>query len=100
MTHTTQSNDSSKKMSVKIVFSGGFHNSPEINLRLIIPLAALRDYAEKKIGARDLIDDYITDYQRRRLENHFCGITGCTCGSWHRADIDTDYLDEISTIDY
>lgn len=78
----------------KVVFSGGFHNSPAIKIHLNIPFAALRDYADKKVGAKDLIGEYATDYQRKRLEDHFCGIKGCTCGSWHRADIDTTWMDD------
>lgn len=78
----------------KITLSGGYHNCTSIKLYLNIPFAALRDYADKKTGAAELIEEYATEYQRKRIEYHFCGIKGCTCGSWRRADIDKTTLDD------
>lgn len=79
-------------MKTKVTFSGGFHNSTPINLYMNISNEALCDYADGQIGATDLIDENLTPYQRKRLERHFCGIKGCMCGHWHRADIDKDEI--------
>ena len=81
-------------MKTKVTLSGGFHNSSEIKLRIDFPHNALLDYADKKVYAKDLIEEYATPYQRKRLENHFCGINGCTCRSWQRADVDTTDIDK------
>ena len=77
-------------MKTRVAFSGGFHNSKAINLYIEFPNAALCDFADGNISAKELIDEHLTPYQRKRLERHFCGIKGCTCGHWHRADIDKD----------
>lgn len=81
-------------MKTKVILSGGFHNSADIKLFMEFPANALIDYADGKIYAKDLIEEYATPYQLKRLENHFCGIKGCTCGSWHRADVDTTEIDK------
>jgi len=79
-------------MKTKVTFSGGFHNSKAISLYMNFSNEALCDYADGQIGATDLIDENLTPYQRKRLERHFCGIKGCMCGHWHRADIDKDEI--------
>lgn len=79
-------------MKTKVTFSGGLHNSTPINLNMNFSNEALCDYADGQIGAKDLIDENLTPYQRKRLERHFCGIKGCMCGHWHRADIDKDEI--------
>lgn len=66
----------------KITIEGGFHNAAPITF----------------MGDREIItqDDLIAEIEDlqihrpatfRRLENHFCGISGCTCGGPRRADI-------------
>jgi len=65
-----------------IVLSGGFHNSPEIKIR--VDNTSYRNYALGYIE----FDDMLTNYQRKRLERHFCGIKGCTCGSYRRANVE------------
>ena len=62
--------------------SGGFHSSGPIRIRVMTDLWGLRD---EDIQAA--LDQWLTPYQRRRLERHFCGVSGCACGSWHRAEI-------------
>ena len=69
-------------MSTTFELSGGFHSSGRIRVRLLTDLGGLR---HEDIPAA--LDQWLTPYQRRRLERHFCGIPGCACGSWHRAEI-------------
>lgn len=78
-------------MVTKITLSGGFHNNGEINIFVDIKNRALIDWNGDKdtIG---LLRESMTPYQRKRLEKHFCGIRGCVCGSWERADIDTTHI--------
>ena len=79
-------------MKTKVLFNGGFHKSSEIKLYIDFSRNSLIDYADGKISLKELIDENLTPYQRKRLENHFCGIKGCTCGSWNRADIDDEEI--------
>ena len=71
-------------MSTMLELSGGFHRSGRIRVRLLTDLWGLRP---EDIPAA--LDHWLSPYQRRRLERHFCGIPGCACGSWHRAEIRT-----------
>ena len=69
-------------LSTVFELSGGFHMAGPIRIRVLTDLWGLR--------AEDIptaLDQWLTPYQRRRLERHFCGIPGCACGSWHRAII-------------
>ena len=69
-------------LSTTFELSGGFHSSAPIQIRVW----GLRfDGPDEDIPAA--LDQWLTPYQRRRLERHFCGIPGCACGSWHRAEI-------------
>ena len=43
-------------MKTRVAFSGGFHNSKAINLYIEFPNAALCDYADGNISAKELID--------------------------------------------
>lgn len=66
----------------KVTLRGGFHGRPEITIRL--------PYCE--FGGKSIVfhlDEHISAYQRRRLERHFCGVPGCCCGSWTRAEMET-----------
>ena len=71
-------------LSTTFELSGGFHRSGSIRIRILTNLWGLRD---EDIPAA--LDHWLSPYQRRRLERHFCGIPGCACGSWHRAKIRT-----------
>lgn len=64
----------------RIRLYGGFHDSPAITINVKNEKAVV-DWQNGQIDFYDIL----TDYQRARLENHFCGIRGCTCGSFMRA---------------
>lgn len=82
-------NKNSKKiMKKKVTFSGGFHNCQAITLHMNFKEEAFEDYIEHRIGLKEFIDDNLTSYQRKRLDRHFCGIKGCTCCGWRRAEIE------------
>lgn len=66
-----------------VTYSGGFHNSPDMTLR--VRVIERNGY---RIGQ-------LSDGQRARLNRHFCGITGCTCGGTSRADADLGELDGL-----
>ncbi len=78
-------------MKKTVTFSGGFHNSSPITLHMNFG-ADLDDYKEGRIELKELVRNNLTPYQSKRLDKHFCGIQGCTCGGWFRADIDIDNL--------
>ena len=64
---------------VKITLFGGFHNSPAVNV--LIP-----DYAYENLkSGMETLQGVLSDKQRERMHRHFCGIKGCTCMSYHRA---------------
>lgn len=65
-----------------IELSGGFHWSPAVRIR--VKDAAVADMQH---GLCEL-SDILTKYQKTKLERHFCGIKGCYCGSYRRADIE------------
>lgn len=65
-----------------IILSGGFHNSSDITIRVSNSL--YRMYAMGRIE----FDNILSDYQRKRLEQHFCGVKGCKCGSYKGANIE------------
>jgi hypothetical protein len=56
-----------------VLLSGGFHNRPEIWIRV----------NKKYLIKYD--ESYLTEHHIKRLEKHFCGIKGCNCGSYHKA---------------
>jgi hypothetical protein len=64
----------------RIRLYGGFHNSPEIIIN--VSDNAAEDWKNEKSNFQEIL----SEYQRKRLENHFCGIKGCTCGSYMRAE--------------
>lgn len=66
----------------KITFFGGFHNSNAITIRVSNETA--NDIRE---GFYPL-SECLTSYQLRRLNRHFCGVKGCTCGGVMRAEIE------------
>ncbi|MBD5384874.1 hypothetical protein HDR69_00395 [bacterium] len=69
---------------VKITFFGGFHQSNEINA--IIKESDFEDFKNGNIG----IEEALSYSQLERLNRHFCGVEGCSCGgvrraSWYKA---------------
>lgn len=73
----------------KITLWGGFHNSPETTVWL-----PLLDYQSLMDGENNLTD-IITGLgasTELRLKNHFCGISGCCCGSYARASYELDNI--------
>lgn len=69
---------------VKIALFGGFHQSAAINA--IIKESDLEDLKSGNIG----IEDALSSAQLERLDRHFCGVEGCSCGgvrraSWYKA---------------
>lgn len=66
----------------KITLSGGFHNSEEVSI-----LLSDAKYKDLKEGVSN-IQEVLTPYQFKKLDHHFCGIKGCTCGSFMRAKIE------------
>jgi hypothetical protein len=65
----------------KLTLSGGFHNSPETTIQV-----SDKDYEAYKSGSVALYE-ILSPAQDKRLRKHFCGIAGCTCGSYTRATI-------------
>lgn len=65
----------------KLTLSGGFHNAAETTIQV-----SGNDYKALKSG-NVALGEILTPAQERRLRRHFCGIQGCTCGSYIRATI-------------
>lgn len=67
----------------KVMFWGGFHNSPDVVFNitdnLAVRLACAKDYE-----VYDVVEKGLSPYLLNRLDHHFCGIRGCSCGSWRR----------------
>jgi len=61
-----------------ITLSGGFHDSGEIRIK--VPA----DFHP----AIHSIQEAVSESTRKRLDRHFCGIRGCTCGGVQRATVD------------
>lgn len=74
-------------MKTKISLIGGYHERPEMSVVINIKPGAIIDYDTGQISAIELIENYASPYQLKRLQRHFCGIRRCTCGSWQRADL-------------
>ncbi|HPS30199.1 MAG TPA: hypothetical protein PLZ43_08085 [bacterium] len=66
----------------KVLLSGGYHNSEPISLRIGYPAENI-----KLAIATGNFSDLLSAYQLKKIERNFCGISGCTCGSYTRADI-------------
>ena len=65
-----------------ITLSGGFHNSPAINFHI-----SENAYNALKSGEAQIYE-VLSQSQLKRADRHFCGIKGCTCGAYMRADIE------------
>ena len=69
---------------IKVTLSGGFHNSPAINIQLPAKVAE-----DLKNGLVNITDYHVLSRaQRAKLDRHFCGIRGCMCGGISRAEIE------------
>jgi hypothetical protein len=73
----------------KMSFWGGYHNVKPITLGFKATYDTLEDVIKMNshstdYGVEDFLSDHLSDGQRRKLENHFCCINGCTCGGYHR----------------
>ena len=64
---------------MKIRLIGGFHHAPGT----ILILKGKRWEGE---SVHDAVARLASEGQLARLERHFCGIRGCSCGSWCRAE--------------
>ena len=66
----------------KITLSGGFHHRAPKGVTI-----SDSAYADLKAGYVSLYE-VLSRSQIRRLDQHFCGIRGCECGSYINAKID------------
>lgn len=69
-------------MSKYVTFYGGFHNCGAIRVRVSEQQGS--DIAE---GFYPL-DEILSEGQMKRLNRHFCGVKGCTCGGVIRASVE------------
>lgn len=70
----------------KVTLAGGFHSSKKITINVSNKAYnALNDNMSMSIS--EWVSNYLSDYQESRLDNHFCGIGDCTCGSYVRATV-------------
>ncbi len=65
---------------LRITFYGGFHNREEMEIRV-----KDKKSIERIVKGESHPLDEISDNQRKKLDRHFCGIKGCTCGGALRA---------------
>jgi hypothetical protein len=70
----------------RVVLSRGYHNADNITVK--VPYSKAMDGVTNDREIIDCLNNVISDGQRKRLEQHFCGIQGCTCGSWTRATVE------------
>jgi hypothetical protein len=69
---------------MKLTFYGGFHNSSEITINIAyVPTKAIWEVIHNDSYIPEFIEEYCSEYQREKLRKHFCGIRGCTCGSYY-----------------
>jgi hypothetical protein len=69
-----------KLKKTKVTFTGGFHNSGAISVLIQRSPMTVEDYW--KSGQ---IFAILSDRQIKRLDRHFCGVSGCKCGGLLRA---------------
>ena len=72
---------------IKVTFWGGYHNVPEINMNISLEAYEALYYVIE--GDETLVDwacANLSEYQTKRLDKHFCGIKGCSCGSFEHAN--------------
>lgn len=74
----------------KIKLFGGFHNSKSTNVQVSDEVYSdLKEQFDGKpyeqcVIIGEYLDEFLTEGQKKRLNKHFCGISGCTCGSYYR----------------
>lgn len=68
------------------MLEGGFHNQEAIAVVIKAPEKAI-EMAQKGVYLKGLILDYASEGQLKKLDEHFCGIKDCRCGSWLRARV-------------
>lgn len=59
---------------IKLTLHGGFHNADAVNVHI-----SARDYECLRDHVATLAD-VLSDSQLARMNRHFCGVEGCTCG--------------------
>lgn len=69
-------------MKIRLTIYGGFHNSKPITFN--VPLSKVQDYMNDNIPLHELL----TKRQNAIATKHFCGINGCKCGSYARANVE------------
>ena len=62
-----------------VTLSGGFHNAGPINVKV----------PKNFDPVHDCIIDVLGQSVIKKLDRHFCGINGCTCGGVFRATAET-----------
>lgn len=60
---------------MKIVLTGGFHDSPDLIMRV-----KGHDFHPSTHSLWEIL----SESQQKKASKHFCGIEGCTCGSTDR----------------
>ena len=70
-----------KKEKIYITLEGGFHNAEPVRV-----LVSKNQYIDFNRGLITL-SEMLSQYQKTKLDKHFCGVSGCTCGSFTTADI-------------
>ena len=64
---------------IKLSLWGGFHNVSPINLEISASdYETLRDHEAT-------VDEVLSEAQLKRVQRHFCGVQGCSCGGVRRA---------------
>lgn len=72
---------------MNVRFSGGFHNRPGITIRLSFSPKFRLPETWGPGELKDYVVHSLSRHQREKLEKHFCGVRGCSCGSWTRAEM-------------
>jgi hypothetical protein len=76
-----------QKKTTLITAYGGFHNSPEITIK--IPAISEVD----KVFAPEIALEKLSEFQRKKLNRHFCGIKGCECGGIYFPSVICEVVD-------
>lgn len=68
----------------KVIFKGGYHNAKAIviNVKHDFDSQAPKPYKDPT----SIWINYLSPFQVKKLERHFCGISGCCCCSWQRSN--------------
>lgn len=64
---------------IKLTLHGGFHNANAVNVHI-----SARDYECLRDHEATLVD-VLSETQLAKMNRHFCGVEGCTCGGVLRA---------------